>query len=87
LHASQQQAPEKVAAAYQAGCRRLDVALGGQGGCPFAQDALVGNLATEAAITELSNLGANLPHLGPLDGLLAMGRSISNRFGAIGSVT
>ena len=31
------------------------VALGGQGGCPFAQDALVGNIATEAAFTELSN--------------------------------
>jgi hydroxymethylglutaryl-CoA lyase len=80
LHASPQQAAEKVAAAYQAGCRRLDMALGGQGGCPFAQDALVGNVATEAAITELSKLGANLPRLGPLDELLAMGRTIGDRF-------
>jgi hydroxymethylglutaryl-CoA lyase len=83
LHASPQQAPEKVAAAYLAGCRRLDMALGGQGGCPFAQDALVGNVPTEAAITELGKLGANLPRLGPLDELLAMGRSISNRFGNV----
>jgi len=81
LHASPRQAAEKVAAAYQAGCRRLDMALGGHGGCPFAQDALVGNVATEAAITELNQLGANLPRLRPLDELLAVARSIAERFG------
>ena len=59
LHARPHQAARKVAAAYQAGCRRLDMALGGQGGCPFAQDALVGNVATEAAITELNQLGGD----------------------------
>ena len=71
LHARPEQAALKVAAAYQAGCRRLDMALGGQGGCPFAQDALVGNVATEAALAELSKLGAKLPPLRPLDELLA----------------
>ena len=81
LHASPRQAAEKVAAAYQAGCRRLDMALGGHGGCPFAQDALVGNVATEAAITELNQLGAKLPRLRPLDELLAKARSIAERFG------
>jgi hydroxymethylglutaryl-CoA lyase len=81
LHASPHQAAAKVAAAYQAGCRRLDMALGGHGGCPFAQDALVGNVATEAAIAELKKLGANLPRLQPLDELLAMARSIAERFG------
>jgi hydroxymethylglutaryl-CoA lyase len=81
LHANPRQAAAKVAAAYQAGCRRLDMALGGHGGCPFAQDALVGNVATEAAITELNQLGANLPRLRPLDELLAMARSIAERFG------
>ncbi len=81
LHASPQQAAEKVAAAYQAGCRRLDMALGGQGGCPFAQDALVGNVATEAAIAELSRLGAVLPTLGPLEPLLTRGRNLARRFG------
>ena len=81
LHANPRQAAEKVAAAYQAGCRRLDMALGGHGGCPFAQDALVGNVATEAAIAELNQLGANLPRLQPLDELLAMARSIAERFG------
>jgi hydroxymethylglutaryl-CoA lyase len=61
----------------------MDMALGGQGGCPFAQDALVGNVATEAALAELSRLGANLPLLRPLDDLLAMGRAIADRFGAV----
>jgi hydroxymethylglutaryl-CoA lyase len=83
LHARPEQAAPKVAAAYLAGCRRLDMALGGQGGCPFAQDALVGNVATEAALAELSRLGANLPLLRPLDELLAMGRAIADRFGAV----
>jgi len=82
LHARPQQAAEKIAAAYQAGCYRLDMALGGFGGCPFAQDALVGNVATETAITELGKLGAILPHLHPLDDVLAMGRDIADRFGA-----
>jgi hydroxymethylglutaryl-CoA lyase len=80
LHSSPQQAAEKVAAAYHAGCRRLDTALGGQGGCPFAQDALVGNVATEAAITELGQLGAPLPHLRPLHQLLTMGRTIAEGY-------
>ncbi|QRR02259.1 hydroxymethylglutaryl-CoA lyase [Dyadobacter sandarakinus] len=37
----------KLEAAYQAGCRRFDGALLGYGGCPMAQDELVGNMATE----------------------------------------
>jgi hydroxymethylglutaryl-CoA lyase len=82
LHARPLHAAEKVAAAYRAGCRRLDSALGGQGGCPFAQDALVGNVATEAAITELRRLGAELPRLGPLHELLTMGHNLADRFGA-----
>lgn len=38
---------EKIHAAWQAGCRRFDTALQGYGGCPFAEDDLVGNIATE----------------------------------------
>jgi hydroxymethylglutaryl-CoA lyase len=59
------------------------MALGGQGGCPFAQDALVGNLATEAALAELKNLGAEVPRLAPLDELIATGSTIADRFGRI----
>ena len=82
LHARPDRAATLVAAAYQAGCRRLDMALGGQGGCPFAQDALVGNVATEAALRELGRLGATLPRLQPLQNLLAEGRTIADKFGA-----
>ena len=47
LHASPRNAEAKIAAAWQAGCRNFDVALGGYGGCPMAEDKLVGNLSTE----------------------------------------
>ncbi|HSU86654.1 MAG TPA: hydroxymethylglutaryl-CoA lyase, partial [Chthoniobacterales bacterium] len=47
LHSTLAGAAEKVLAAYDAGCRRFDAALGGLGGCPFAQDDLVGNIPTE----------------------------------------
>src|SRR5690349_24807597 len=47
LHSRREQAAKKVLAAYDAGCRRFDSALAGLGGCPFAQDELVGNIPTE----------------------------------------
>jgi hydroxymethylglutaryl-CoA lyase len=70
LHARPDRAEAAITAAYQAGCRRFDSALGGLGGCPFAQDALVGNIATERLVRVLTSLGAVLPLLSPLDGLL-----------------
>ena len=42
LHSRPAEAKEKIKAAYNAGCRRFDSAIGGLGGCPFAQDELVG---------------------------------------------
>ena len=83
LHARPDNAAEKVSAAYNAGCRRFDAALAGLGGCPFAQDALVGNLPTEIALTKLERLGATMPSLGPLDGLVVASRSIQERFGSM----
>ncbi|MHB1745446.1 MAG: hydroxymethylglutaryl-CoA lyase, partial [Acidobacteriaceae bacterium] len=71
LHARPDQVQEKVLAAYHAGCRRFDMAMGGLGGCPFAQDALVGNIATEQALAALRSAGAKLPELAPLTDLLA----------------
>jgi len=44
---------EKVQAAYQAGCRRFDGAIGGIGGCPMATDVLTGNMATENLVAYL----------------------------------
>lgn len=82
LHGRPEDAAAKVAAAYRAGCRRFDMAIGGYGGCPFAQDALVGNIATELALAELRRQGATLPGLRPLDGLRAAAGEIERKFGA-----
>ncbi len=38
---------EKIRAAYDNGCLRFDSAMKGIGGCPMADDDLVGNIATE----------------------------------------
>ena len=80
LHARPQDAAAKIRAAYYAGCRRFDAAIGGLGGCPFAQDALVGNIATETLITELIKQGAQLPALKPLDDLLRTSAEIAREF-------
>jgi len=80
LHSRPEQAAAKILAAYDAGCRRFDSALGGLGGCPFAQDALVGNIPTEKVIEALSQRGAELPRLKPLDALLKATAGISAKF-------
>ena len=81
LHAGPDQVEAKVLAAYHAGCRRFDMAIGGLGGCPFAQDSLVGNIDTEIALNALRKEQADLPALASLDILLAMTRRISRQFG------
>ena len=70
LHSRRDEAAPKILAAYEAGCRRFDSAIGGLGGCPFAQDELVGNIPTETVIETLRGRGAQLPPLKPLDALL-----------------
>jgi hydroxymethylglutaryl-CoA lyase len=80
LHSRPEQAAEKVLAAYDAGCRRFDSALGGLGGCPFAQDALIGNIPTEAVIDALTGRGAELPRLKPLDALLKATGAIGAKY-------
>src|SRR3954454_2261976 len=50
LHSRPEEAAAKMLAAYDAGCRRFDSAMGGLGGCPFEQDTLVGNIPTEAML-------------------------------------
>ena len=59
LHSRPENAEEKILAAYEAGCRRFDGALTGLGGCPFAGDTLVGNIATEQVIATLRKAGAD----------------------------
>ena len=59
LHSRPENAQEKILAAYEAGCRRFDSALTGLGGCPFAGDDLVGNIATESVLAALRKAGAD----------------------------
>jgi hydroxymethylglutaryl-CoA lyase len=59
LHSRPENAEEKILAAYQAGCRHFDTALTGLGGCPFAGDNLVGNIATEQVLAALGKAGAD----------------------------
>jgi hydroxymethylglutaryl-CoA lyase len=80
LHSRPEHAAEKILAAYDAGCRRFDSALGGLGGCPFAQDALVGNIPTETVLSALKQRGAELPALKPLDTLLKVTAGIAAKF-------
>jgi hydroxymethylglutaryl-CoA lyase len=80
LHSRPELAAQKILAAYDAGCRRFDSALGGLGGCPFAQDALVGNIATEAVLAALRQRNAELPSLKPLDTLLRATAGLAARY-------
>ena len=57
LHASPFDVLEKATAALEAGCRRFDGAIRGVGGCPMANDELVGNLATEQLVDRFGALG------------------------------
>lgn len=57
LHARLDNWKPKVNAAWNAGCRRFDGALKGYGGCPMADDDLVGNLAMELFVGDLESRG------------------------------
>jgi hydroxymethylglutaryl-CoA lyase len=80
LHSRAELAAEKILAAYDAGCRRFDSAIGGLGGCPFAQDALVGNIPTERLLQALKERDAHWPTLKPLDALLRASAEIGARY-------
>lgn len=57
LHSNPVKAMEKIEAAYHAGCKRFDGAIKGYGGCPMAEDELVGNMATETILSFLNEIG------------------------------
>lgn len=81
LHSRPENAEEKIMATYEAGCRRFDSALTGLGGCPFAGDSLVGNIATEQVLAALKKKGAN-PGIEPerLTKILAMTNEIRAKY-------
>lgn len=53
FHAHPMARHEKLQAAWDQGCRRFDAALNGFGGCPFAEDELVGNISTQSLLAFL----------------------------------
>lgn len=67
LHSNPATAGEKIKAALIAGCKRFDGAILGYGGCPMAEDELVGNIDTRTIISVLQsqdlNPGLNLEAL------------------------
>lgn len=77
LHSRRDDAAARIQAAYAVGCRRFDSALGGLGGCPFAQDELVANIPTEILLQVLAECGAQLPRLAPIDDLIHAGTEIA----------
>jgi len=81
LHSRPDQAIDKVLAAYDAGCRRFDSALGGLGGCPFAQDELVGNIPTEKVLEALKQRDATPPIQRSLESVLKASAEIARKFG------
>jgi len=81
LHSRPDDAVAKILAAYDAGCRRFDSAIGGLGGCPFAQDVLVGNIPTEKVVEALQQRSDNLPIRKLLTDLTKLSNNIAEHFG------
>ncbi|OYV53046.1 MAG: hydroxymethylglutaryl-CoA lyase, partial [Rhodospirillales bacterium 20-60-12] len=67
-----------VLAAYQAGARRFDAALGGLGGCPFAPGA-TGNICTEDLVNMLEEMG--IPTNVDLAALIEVSRTLPKLLG------
>lgn len=80
LHSTRAGATAKVLAAYDAGCRRFDAAIGGLGGCPFAQDKLVGNVPTEEVLRALEQRRVKLEIKDRLSAAAGMNAAISAEF-------
>jgi len=80
LHSAPGEVDAKVLAAYDAGCRRFDSAIGGLGGCPFAQDALVGNIPTESVIAATERRGVALEMSKSLADVLTLNAEIGSSY-------
>ena len=82
MHTTRAGAAAKVLAAYDAGCRRFDAAMGGLGGCPFAQDELVGNVPTEEVMNALETRGVKFPMGSSLSTVESLNAKISSEYSA-----
>ncbi len=81
LHSRADSAIEKLLAAYDAGARRFDSAIGGLGGCPFAQDSLVGNISTENVLKALLQRDADIPLKHSISDAAAISAEIAAQYG------
>jgi hydroxymethylglutaryl-CoA lyase len=81
LHSLPGQVLDKILAAYEAGARRFDSVIGGLGGCPFAHDALMGNIPTERLLEAFARLGLEPPIVKPLENVVRMSADIAARYG------
>jgi hydroxymethylglutaryl-CoA lyase len=81
LHSRPEQAADKILSAYDAGCQRFDSAIGGLGGCPFAQDQLVGNIPTERVLEALAQRGVGLPIKKSLENVARISAEIAAKYG------
>jgi hydroxymethylglutaryl-CoA lyase len=82
MHSTRSEAAAKVLAAFDAGCRRFDSAIGGLGGCPFAQDELVGNIPTEEVVRALEQRGIMLAIRDSLARVMRINSEIAEEFSA-----
>ena len=82
MHSTPAGAVAKVLAAYDAGCRRFDAAIGGLGGCPFAQDDLIGNIPTEEVLGALHERGVQFRFQAGLGPVMQLNRNIAAEFGS-----
>jgi hydroxymethylglutaryl-CoA lyase len=80
LHSRRDDAASRVLAAYDAGIRRFDSAIGGIGGCPFAADRLVGNIPTEVVIEALESRGVGVPVRKSLEELIKATKEIASNY-------
>jgi hydroxymethylglutaryl-CoA lyase len=80
MHSTRAAAGAKVLAAFDAGCRRFDSAIGGLGGCPFAQDELVGNIPTEEVVRALEQRAVMLPIRDSLARVMQINSEIADEF-------
>ena len=67
MHSTYEEAIIKTKAAISAGCTRIDAALRGFGGCPYAADTLIGNMPTEKVLSAIEGMEDYTHQLNPLN--------------------
>jgi hydroxymethylglutaryl-CoA lyase len=80
FHAAPEKQSEKLLAAYNSGCRAFDSAIAGMGGCPFAEDELVGNINTASLLEILPKSELKNIHLEALSEAITYGNRLYSKY-------